>query len=320
MAGSNRQPGLPRKRRSKSEDRHSGPKRRRLAPDRVPQFVAKAEIAAESGEEEWSRETRSERTGKWAIAAGLLMVLTFLVILVWIIKATGEGQTVAPISVIDDRSPLEKSRACLEDFLAAADVDQRLPFVRHPEKTEARMRTFRARSEFEPLGQLVAMGDDVNVADTGQLQVLWFDVQLENGPSRTAVFEITPSGAKLDWESFVFYEELPWEQFRSTLPSTPYAFRIRCYPDNYFNYDFDDATSLLSLRILHPKETETFWGYVDRNSPLASSFIRLINKKKPSRSSPLNLILTLRFPPSASEESNQVWIDSIESEAWFSPN
>ena len=92
--------------------------------------------------------------------------------------------------------------------------------------------------------------------------LLYYNVLFKDISARTAIVEMTEDGPKLDWESFVFYAELPWEQYLAKQPKEPIAFRVRCTRGNYFNNDYIDSEYLLCLRLTVPHSDASCWGYL----------------------------------------------------------
>ena len=73
--------------------------------------------------------------------------------------------------------------------------------------------------------------------DTGWIsgkKFTWIDVKFKDGASRTAVFEITPEGPKLDWESFVLFADPLMSDFVSNQPSEPAVYRVTCTVGDYY--------------------------------------------------------------------------------------
>jgi hypothetical protein len=191
-------------------------------------------------------------------------------------------------------------------FLSATTVDDMLGAVRNPEVAEARMRAF------YPEGKIAAPGlsqfNSANGAVT-RGKFYSFPVITSDQVEKSLAFVETPQGLRIDWESWVGWSEMPWQEFLSAKPAASHVFRVILAPVDYYNFGFSDDTKWQCYRLESPDREHAVYGYVERDS-------RLDVKLRPSPGEPSVLMtLALKFPPD-SKSGTQVEIERLVSEGW----
>lgn len=163
-------------------------------------------------------------------------------------------------------------------------------------------------------------------------EFMWIDVEFSDASSRTAVFEKTPEGLKLDWESFVFFADPVMSEFVSRQPEAPAVYRVVCSIDDYYNRLYDDEQKFLCLKVVGPDDISSCWAYTSIDSEESWELSRLFRRNeglaeaegssapKPDQEPTIKIMLKLRFVKDANGESNsQAWIDGIVSDSWIMP-
>lgn len=220
-------------------------------------------------------------------------------------RAAGE----VPLSPVDP--PFESSAEPLaRKFLEAKQVDLLLPLVRHPEVTAKRMERLYPDGTVDAPG-LTAFNLDSDVIRQGSIATV--RVRTQNFDERILAFALTPEGWKVDWESWVGWSDLPWSDFMAKKPTQPGAFRVRLKDVEYYNRAFSEEPKWKSFLLETPDGSVTVYGYVPRDSPIAS-------RLRPSPDAPAaRYVLSLRFPENA-DSDNQVIIESVLAEGWVLEN
>ena len=145
----------------------------------------------------------------------------------------------------------------LHGFLRAQSDEERLQYLRHTDESRSRILSAIQSTTWD-FGAIEMIGDVMLVHDSGR-EIASVDVGFSNGLARTAVFELTADGPKLDWESFALHEQIGWEEF---LDGTGEAsFRIELTRDDYYNYNFGDQKLWTCFRLVNPKNSVACWGY-----------------------------------------------------------
>ena len=193
-----------------------------------------------------------------------------------------------------------------EKFLTATTVEEILPLVRHPEVTEARMRAFYPEGKVEPAG-MAQFNTGGGISLRGNLASV--GVRTDDFEERSLAFIDGPDGLEVDWESWVGWSELPWEEFREAKPTDPKLFRVTVSPIEYYNFAFTDDAKWQSYRLTSPDKEHAIYGYVEKGSVLEQRV------RPPGDSKSATAILELKFPEDARSD-NQVEIIRYVAEGW----
>lgn len=269
---------------------------------------------------------REKRQMVWILigAGGLLLLI--LAGVAAALYGGGEGEPVPPQASASlpsmDQAPPAAQEARSEppfesvaeplarQFLEAKRVDSLLPLVRNPELAAKRM------ARLHPDGTVLAPGlsaFNLNSDVIRQGSIATVRVRTQDFDERILSFALTPEGWKVDWESWVGWSDLPWSEFRTQKPSTPGTFRVNLKDVEYYNRTFAEESQWKSFLLETPEGAVTLYGYVSRDSPLAS-------RLKPSPDAPTaRYVLSLRFPENP-EADNQVIIESVLAEGWALEN
>lgn len=192
-------------------------------------------------------------------------------------------------------------------FLEAESVDELLPLVRHSDQTEARMRAYYPDGRVEPEGL-----SDFNTRRSVERKGSLAAVRL-----RTRDFEEKPlgfidgeDGVKVDWESWVGWSEVPWDDFIAAKSTEPKMFRVVVRPVEYYNFDFKDDRKWKSWSLESPDGGRSLYGYVLEQSLLDEKISLAPEVKK------ANMMLRLKFPENPATD-NQVLIDGHVGDGWL---
>ncbi|RYD22947.1 MAG: hypothetical protein EOP88_06090 [Verrucomicrobiaceae bacterium] len=201
---------------------------------------------------------------------------------------------------------IAEAEALTGRFLQAKTVEEMLPLVRDPATAEKRMRDFYQKDGVQPPG-LSRFNPDGGFSVKGKLVSV--NVVTRDFDTKAMAFAETLQGLKIDWESWVGWSEMPWEDFRSKKPAEGYVFRVNLSPVVYYNFGFADESKWKSYRIESPDKEHSVYGYVEKGSMLEERLRFDADTKKKT------LTLSLKFPTGA-EKDNQVVIDRFVNEGW----
>ena len=217
----------------------------------------------------------------------------------------GQEGAPPPIGKRSDAALLLKAETLAKKFLTARTIDELLPVVRNPDRAQARMRQAYPDGVVAPLG-MVEFNPDKTVAHDGAV----LTVIVRTGAFKLRRLDLveTPSGLKIDWESWVGWSDMGWAEFLATKPTAPQTFRVVVRAVDYYNFAFTDDKKWRSLRLEALTGDPWMYGYVERDSPVDRK-IRIDPDLRQS-----TLILKVRFPEGAT--TNQVLIDEVVSESW----
>lgn len=205
---------------------------------------------------------------------------------------------------------LAKSEPLARKFLAATTVEQMLPLVRRPETAEARMRAFYPEGKPIPVG-MSQFNVGSAVAPDGEFKSV--DVMTDNFDTKRLVFLDAAGELKIDWESWVGWSEMPWQEFRATKSDSARMFRVTLSPVDYYNFDFLDEAKWQSYRLVSPDQENSIYGYVERGTELEKRL------RPGPDSGAVPLMLKLKFLK-GTMSNDQVEIESLVNEGWVEEN
>ncbi|MES2657915.1 MAG: hypothetical protein V4689_04815 [Verrucomicrobiota bacterium] len=207
---------------------------------------------------------------------------------------------------LSDTAFLGAAEQLARKFLTATTVEELLPLVRHPEIVGPRMRSFYPEGKFKAYGlsQFNSGGEASRLGSFRAVEVMTGDFD-----NKSMVFSETLGDLKIDWESWVGWSEMPWEEFRTSKPDEGKVFRVTLSPVDYYNFDFLDESKWQSFRLVSPDHEHSLYGYAEKGTALEQ-------RLRPSAdSSAVALMLSLKFPKGSSS-NDQVEIERIVNEGW----
>lgn len=204
---------------------------------------------------------------------------------------------------------IKKAEEIAGKFLSAQSVDELRDLVRNPDVTIPRIMKLHPDGKID-MGGLYAF----NPTDQFMMSGVFISVPVytQNFEKRIIVFAETADGIRIDWESWVGWCEMGWEEFMNTKPTTGTLFRVKLNNTNYYNFNFSDDSKWRSYILLSHDKTHQIYGYVEQGSPAA---VEIGNAIQPGDN---YFTLSLRFPEKA-ESDNQVIIDRVISNGWVVP-
>ena len=260
------------------------------------------------------------------ILSGSLLGVSIVVVSIWLmIQSIDEDIGYDPsdavaepqkdISPIDTRQAgeslvMKESKKVVVEFLEAkteADVEG---LIRTPDISIPRMRAWYDRDPWVTPGVRV-VGHKNNIIINGD--TITMDVQLDNFDIKKIAVVKTLTGYKIDWESWVAWSSIKWEELFDLRPTDPVEVRVLCKRVNYYNRVFDDSTKWFAVRLSHPDSDKSIYGYIDTELPQFHRFITDLVREKE-----VSAILKIRYPQN-SPVGNQVSIIEHIQSGWVRP-
>ncbi len=206
------------------------------------------------------------------------------------------------------REALDEIAAAVGRFAASRNVDELLGAIRGGKAMEKRLREYYRNRSF-------AMPEVREVAPGGRVEVrgdLW-SVELVLGDFRVQpiALERTEGGFLVDWESWVGYGEMAWEEFTKRQPTTSKRFRVRCAPADYYNHAFSDERKWRAFRVEPPGAGAPVYGYVPRYSELERRLAPLPG----GEDEPQAFVVSLAYPDPPGPPA-QVLIREVVTSGW----
>lgn len=192
-------------------------------------------------------------------------------------------------------------------FLSAERVEDMLPLVRDPEGVSRKIRAYYPEGVVEPVGiskfnSTEQIGYRDNVAVVG-VRTAGFEL-------KQLIFVDGEDGLKIDWESWVGWSEMPWDEIFGKKPGQPVLVRVFLRSVDYYNFDFVDETKWRSYILTTPDGEGLLYGYAETDSLLAQ-------RLRPADSgAEVAMTLKIRFPE-GSRAANQVVIEECVADSWL---
>lgn len=230
----------------------------------------------------------SQARGKLVlIGVGLVSCLFVGLLIYGVVQSMREKKE--PVNLVEPKPPEEIAREALSvlerdsmdnseetsaaagavigKFLSAATYRERLEFVRDKQRVEALMDDYYKRN---PDGPIAFREPEDGWEMQAYKSFLITTVVAEDFSGIPTAVERQEDGNFLvDWESFVGYCEIPWEQIVEAKPAEPFLVRATASVGDYYNYGYVDS-EWACVRIQDKGHIHSIYGYVDLSSPLLS--------------------------------------------------
>jgi hypothetical protein len=277
-------------------------------------------------EESWESEAAPGRTFAWGWVA--LVACVFSAAVLWSLsnlnKADEEGATLARETQaimdeenqeeIDAETQVSTIEGAVRDFFDSRSVEEMLRYVRHPERVRPLMEEHYAGSAPKP----------VRIRNFFALEPLTIDnrasywmvsCQLEGNLRTQLMLEsVSVKEAKVDWETFVCYQPMAWDEFAKKRPDGYTGdFRVYVKKDQFHSHEFSDSNSFDCYRLSALRGDEVLFGYVPKGRGLGLKMDELTAGKEGET---LSMLLRLHIPKGLKSQHGVV-IKEIVSPRWF---
>lgn len=176
-------------------------------------------------------------------------------------------------------SPDEVAKA----FTEATTHEERLKWVRHPEKVEALMAEFytNGAGAAEKIKKVVR----ADVANTSSDLYIRFSVIMQNAPNRTLSVLINEGFAKVDFKSYARFGSASWDDLLSGSATEAAEVRVMVEPTSYYNFGFADERAWYGLIATSPDLQDPVYLYVSQQDRSVKSLRSLV----PGKARPMTL-------------------------------
>lgn len=304
---------------------------REIAELRTHQPGVEVLIEGDSGnidivEQNWGGESAAHKSLPWGWFVLIAMVLAGGVI--WSLTRVKESEAAAEkikvateIAVIADESDEKEAVALIQrieetvrDFFRASGVDGLSRLVRHPDRVRPLMEAYYQGKPITNSRRVeIKLLQPVTLDNRGNFWMV--SVVLESGKNSNLLIEILESGqARIDWETLVCHQPMPWDEFTTTRPAgTSLDFRVYAETDNFFSHEFADSNRWTCFRLTALDSDNSVFGYAPADGEVAATLQQLLQQNAGHRAS---LILRLSIPQGLQSRSG-VMIEKIVSPRWL---
>ncbi|GEM_PF-668990 len=214
-------------------------------------------------------------------------------------------------SVSTGMNVMVESEEVVRAFLTAEKFEDLSGLVRTPDVTVPRMREWYASHQWVAPGvKQVCSGGKVTTKGV----MASMSVQLDDYSIKPIAMERTPDGYLIDWESWVAWSEMDWEDLFKKRPTQSVEVRVVCQKDSYYNRFFRDEGKWLAVKMECPGADRSLYGYIDSKTTTLTS---LMGDLKSGGRVPVTI--KIRFPE-GSVADNQVIIEEYIQHGWVRPS
>lgn len=223
------------------------------------------------------------------------------------------AETVTITLPIDPGSPdVQQADDLLTNYAKAKKWQDKIPFVYQPDRTRVLMEQFyEVQKASDPVSGALLNRGHYRLDGTEILHYTYscnrpgdvLELALRRGPDGRFL---------LDWTSFVGFSQMSWEQFKKERTTEATLFRAFATASDYFNYEFSDQKSYLSINLVSPDGLVSLHGFCQRNTPMATALSQTLSRSN----SMSGIVVRLAFPE-RSESDHCVWIRQFVSDRWL---
>ena len=277
-------------------------------------------------EPEWEKSKRKRKMRRmgWLmpVIGMVLLVLLGAGVAYWARSIAGWGvgsEVIRGGGTIDEPDDPEPDSTMMDVSLTVADLEEVVMAFCRAQSVDVLLETVRDRERLEPvIRRYYAKGYEPvpvrKVAPRGELQTVGglvsVVVELEDFSRKSIALEKSDETFLVDWESWVRYSELPWDEFMRQRPTEPQLFRVKTRELPYYNFDFDDDRKWQSFALESPDGEHTLYGYVPRDSSMVLA-LKPLDPEFPSSTHTLMLCY-----PEGANRSDQVLVKRVITSGW----
>ncbi len=261
----------------------------------------------------------------WFVLAGLVVCGLGLWAVVSVFKAqpvhkeVEEEKKELSVDILKEnkevRDTLDKMKGCARGYLMAQSVEEKLSYVRHPERIKPMMEGYYQKHEikqedFRQFERIRSMG-------LSSLSFVYCQVKLLDGKKRNLLLEQVDDGSfRVDWESDVCYLPVEWREYVKGEMTESVVMRVYIKRDHFHAYEFRDEKLYESYMLTTRDADDHLFGFVEKGSRVAMDIDRFVKRVEEHGSeNPEPLMLRLRFPKDT-RSKKCVWIDAMIEPRW----
>lgn len=289
----------------------------------VEEIINRIPASLESVEQPWgSGQGRRPVPWGWFTLIGALMTVALIWSLTRVEDAKAGATEVRQQAVVAEQSAAQEELEALRtidqlehairDYYDAASAERLIPRIRHPERVGPLLRQYYAgRKFFQPRLRAIR---NLQPAILGVEANFWSATVVVTDQVPQVVFvEITPQGPKVDWETAVGYQPMPWDDYVSQRPKDKAMdFRVVVKPDQFFSHEFPDNGQWKCFQLSVPGSVETLFGYVRADSEASRQLEDFFERNAPNQKMILRLVI-----PEGIQSPRGVVIDRFMSSRWM---
>ena len=291
-----------------------------------PNVSSLIEREAQVMEEPWDTAAATGQTFAWGWVA--LVAGVFAAAILWSLtnlnKAGDESEVLDRTTQsiiekekqeeIDAETQVSTIERAVRHFFDSRSVEEMLRYVRHPERVRPLMEGYYAESALKPLRIERFLSLEPLTIDHSASYWAVF-CELEGAVQSQLILEsASVNEAKVDWETFVCYQPMDWDEFAKSRPEGYTGdFRVYVEKDQLHSHEFSDSSTFDCYRLTALNGDEVLFGYLPRGLALG---LRLDKLTAGNENQGVSMLLRLHVPKDI-ESPRGVVIKEIVSLRWF---
>jgi hypothetical protein len=295
---------------------------RSYQPD-IDELIDKPAATDEDTELRWGEESRIRKLRPWGwfALAGLILSSAIL----WSLLSVKKAEEIAKAirmqtkeTIVDEAAEqreaeelIQRIESAIRSYFSATSIESRLRWVRFPERVEPLMRRHEETHPAIPSPlRTIRVLQPLSIERHTRFWMA--SVILATGERRELIIETTDAGHKIDWETMVCHQPMPWDEFAATRPTgTSMDFRVHVQPDTFYSHEFSNENVWACYRLSALNAEEVMFGYVRRGTETEMEIAALTSGIRRA-----SLILRLQIPAGLNSNMGVV-IDKIISPRWL---
>jgi hypothetical protein len=222
----------------------------------------------------------------------------------------------------DPMKNVARAKAAVQALMTAATVEEMAKHVRQPDRALPRMKAHYGEAKPGPVK--FEFGDQITESEKDGVLFVLLDIKV-NFAEHYLVVEVPlkDGPAKVDWESYAGWCEMPWADFVKKGSDAAKEFRVAATLSDYFNFDYSDRKKFHCFRLVDKDDTETIFAYCEAESKTAKTLLKEIREQQ-KRSTEENAVPTQTFTlklsmKAADAARKQAWIEDVICTGWVTP-
>ena len=207
----------------------------------------------------------------------------------------------------------ESGLAVLQKFMLASDWEEKSHFVHDAARIRSAMQRHYEMEKLADLEPRRMKSRACYQFGGGEILHISFTALHSEKNVEVAFRRVEGESYTLDWESYSGASETGWDEVQSTRPTKPVLLRALANLDDYYNYEFDDPSHFLCVRLQRADSTHTLYAFCPRDSSTASALHPQLGK---GRIAPLTVRIT--YPKNA-QSNNCVELVEVVANRWLLP-
>jgi len=213
----------------------------------------------------------------------------------------------------DAMEMVKKMETSVRRYCAAQTVEERLKYVRQPERVKILMQARYPDGKVPVWNIRNIQLDPLTMENRAD----FWRASVETLPEGTKKFilELPEKGnALIDWEVDVLYQSYDWDRFAHEPPNgESHEFRVQLVPGVLFSHEFSDERKWRCFVLSAPDSDAPLFGYCEIDSPCDRRIMDILRR---NNNQLVHLILQLNRPTGTLSPQGAI-IESVISESWI---